>query len=68
MTKRLVDLDDDLLDEARSVSGDGSITGTIVLALQELVRRQRALKYIQELQAGMSKDLDDPEVLKAAQR
>lgn len=46
-----LDLPEDLLDEARAALGFKSKTDTIVLALRELVRRQR----LDELKAMMGK-------------
>ena len=55
-----LDLPADLLEEARAALGFKSKTDTIVLALRELVRRQR----LDELKALMGKirlDIDIPE-------
>ena len=55
-----LDLPEDLLDEARRGLGFKSKTDTIVLALRELVRRQR----LEELKALMGKvrlNIDVPE-------
>jgi Arc/MetJ family transcription regulator len=54
-----LDLPEDLLEEARAALGFKSKTDTIVLALRELVRRQR----LDELKALLGKvrlDLDIP--------
>lgn len=54
-----LDLPEDLLEEARAALGFKSKTDTIVLALRELVRRQR----LDELKALMGKvrlDIDIP--------
>jgi Arc/MetJ family transcription regulator len=55
-----LDLPEDLLEEARAALGFKSKTDTIVLALRELVRRQR----LDELKALMGKvrlNIDVPE-------
>ncbi len=68
MARTLLDLNDDLLKEAMALSGAGTKVATVTVALQELVRRRRAEQFGQRLLTGTAADLDDPEVISAAQR
>jgi Arc/MetJ family transcription regulator len=52
-----LDLPEDLLDEARAALGFKSKTDTIVLALRELVRRQR-LEQLKALMGRVELDVD----------
>ncbi len=49
MTKRLVDIDDELLEQARAVSGAGTIKGTVAVALRRLVDQDRAVRHVKRL-------------------
>ena len=68
MARTLLDLNDDLLKEAMALSGAGTKVATVTVALQELVRRRRAEQFGHRLLTGTAADLDDPEVISAAQR
>jgi Arc/MetJ family transcription regulator len=54
-----LDLPDDLLEEARNALGFKSKTDTIVLALRELVRRQR-IEQLKALMGHVHLDVDIP--------
>jgi Arc/MetJ family transcription regulator len=54
-----LDLPEDLLEEARSALGFKSKTDTIVLALRELVRRQR-IEQLKALMGHVHLDVDLP--------
>ncbi len=68
MTKRLVDIDDDLLAEAREALGTDTMKATVNQALKrvsdETILRRHAIRLM--TMEGM--DLDDPEVMKGAWR
>jgi hypothetical protein len=49
MTKRLVEINDDLLDRARAIAGVGTITGTVTVALQRLVDQDTAVRHVHRL-------------------
>lgn len=68
MTKRLVDIDDDLLAKAREILGADTIKDTVNGALRELTRRQLRLRLLRRLMTMEGLDLDDPEVMKGAWR
>ena len=54
-----LDLPEDLLEEARTALGFKSKTDTIVMALRELVRRQR-LEKLKALMGRVNLDVDIP--------
>lgn len=55
--KRLVDIDDDLLERARSIAGTGTIKDTVNAALQRLVDDERVLRHIERLRGSGALDL-----------
>lgn len=57
MTKRLVDIDDGLLDRARSVAGTDTIKDTVNTALQRLVDEEKVLRHVARLRGPGSLDL-----------
>lgn len=69
MSKRLVDIDDDVLEQARQVLGTSTLKDTVNTALAESVRaaHRRALTS-EDLRrfAEAAKDLGDPEVMARA--
>lgn len=58
MTKRLVDIDDDLLERARSAAGTDTIKATVDTALRQLVDHERVLRHIDRLRGAGALDLD----------
>jgi Arc/MetJ family transcription regulator len=65
MTKRLVEIDDELLDRARSVMGTETIKATVQAALQRVVDQDTALEHIARLR---QKDALDLEIIEEARR
>jgi len=69
MTKRLVDIDDDVLTEARRALGTTTIKDTVTAALQDAARaasrRSVDLAALRRF-ADASRDLRDPEVMSRA--
>jgi Arc/MetJ family transcription regulator len=55
--KRLVDIDDDLLERARSVAGTDTIKDTVNVALRRLVDDERVLRHIERLRGSGALDL-----------
>lgn len=49
MTKRLVEIDDDLLARARAAAGTETIKATVETALQRLVDRETAVRHVARL-------------------
>lgn len=65
MTKRLVEIDDELLGQARVAAGTKTIKATVETALQRLVDRDTALRHVARLR---KKDALDLAVLEEARR
>lgn len=57
MTKRLVEIDDDLLERARSIAGSGTIKETVNAALQRLVDDERVMRHVERLRGSGALDL-----------
>jgi Arc/MetJ family transcription regulator len=57
MTKRLVEIDDDLLERARSISGKGTIKETVNAALQQLVDDETVIRHVERLRGPGALDL-----------
>jgi Arc/MetJ family transcription regulator len=57
MAKRLVEIDDDLLERARSVSGSGTIKETVNTALQRLVDDEKVMRHMERLRGSGALDL-----------
>jgi Arc/MetJ family transcription regulator len=55
--KRLVDIDDDLLERARSVAGTATIKETVNAGLQRLVDDEAVRRHIERLRGRGSLDL-----------
>lgn len=69
MTKRLVDIDDEVLQEARRVLGTATLKETVNTALEETVKvawRRSISKEDLRRGAAACKDLADPEVMARA--
>ncbi|MGI8875619.1 MAG: type II toxin-antitoxin system VapB family antitoxin [Egibacteraceae bacterium] len=69
MVKRLVDIDDDVLEEARRVLGASTIKETVNTALEETVKAawRRSITREDLQRAGeLLQDLGDPEVMAKA--
>ena len=69
MTKRLVDVDDDVLEEARNVLGTATLKDTVNESLRETVRaahrRQLTVEDLRRV-GELLTDLGDPEVMAKA--
>lgn len=72
MTKRLIDIEDSLLEQARTMLRTNTIKDTVITALQQAVQSSRRLKDVDEVAlqhfAAAAADLGDPEVMAAAWR
>lgn len=67
MTKKLIDIDDDLLTEAKAVLGTRTWKATVNGALDDVVRRHERRQYLKYL-ASDDHDLNNPEVMDGAWR
>ncbi|MCU0281469.1 MAG: DUF2191 domain-containing protein [Acidimicrobiia bacterium] len=63
MTKRLIDIDDGLLERARIVAAAGTIRSTVEIALQRLVDQDTALRHVRRLRGAGALD---PALVEAA--
>ena len=52
VTKRLVDIDDQLLERAKAVSGEKTIKGTVEAALKKLTQDEILMRHIERLKRG----------------
>lgn len=68
MTKRLVDIDDELLARAKELLHTTTIKETVNRALDDSVRLQLRRRFVDRLSRMEGLDLDDPEVMKGAWR
>ena len=68
MTKRLVDIDDDLLQEATSVLRASTMKEAVHRALESVVVADRRRRHAQRLAGMQGLDLDKPEVMAGAWR
>ncbi|RIS64244.1 DUF2191 domain-containing protein [Mycobacteroides abscessus] len=68
MAKRLVEIDDALLDSAREALGSKGVTGTVRAALEEAVASRARAQQIEWLTSGGLDKLADPEVRDAVWR
>ena len=68
MTKTLIDVDDDLLEQAMRLTGATTKKAAVNAALAQTVRRGEALGYVDMLRSGVAIDLDDADVTADAQR
>ena len=68
MTKTLIDVDDELLEQAMRLTGATTKKAAVNAALAQTVRRGEALGYIDMLRSGAAIELDDADVIADAQR
>lgn len=68
MGKRLVDIDDRLLEQAREILGTATMKDTVNRSLAEVVRAQRRRRHAQRLASMEGLDLDQPQVMNEAWR
>ena len=68
MTKRLVDIDDDLLAEARVLTGAATMKEAVNAALQQVIDTELRRRHLQRLETGAGTDLADDDVMRTAWR
>jgi len=68
MTKRLVDVDDELLDQARELLGAATMKETVNRALQSVIDADLRRRHADRLASMKGLDLDDPDVMSGAWR
>lgn len=68
MTKTLVDIEDDLLEQVATELGTKTKKDTINSALRDVLRRRTVANHVEFIRSGAFRDLGDPEVTKQAWR
>ena len=68
MTKRLIDIDDDLLAEASEILGTQTMKETVDEALSEVRRAELRRQLVDQLSTMEGLDLDNDEVMARAWR
>ena len=58
VTKRLVDIDDELLERARVISGADTMKATVEIALRRLVDQDTAFRHVARLRKPGALDLE----------
>lgn len=68
MTKRLVDIDDELLNKARHLAGEATMKDTVNTALQQFIDADLRRQHLRRLVTGDGIDLADEDTMQAAWR
>ncbi|MXY02383.1 MAG: type II toxin-antitoxin system VapB family antitoxin [Acidimicrobiales bacterium] len=68
MTKRLVDIDDELLEQARLITGALTMKDTVNAALQNTVDAELRLRHAHRIAGRCGTDIADDEVMSGAWR
>lgn len=68
ITKRLVDIDDAALEQARELLGGATIKDTVNTALREFSDRDTRIRLFARIQQLAAEDLGDPDIMKGTQR
>lgn len=68
MTKRLVDIDDELLDQAIELTDAPTMKEAVNTALRELVDAELRRRHMRRLEIGEGIDLADDDVMRSAWR
>ncbi len=68
MTKRLIDIDDGLLDQARTLTGATTIKETVNTSLREVINAELRRQHLARLVTGEGTDIANDEVTADAWR
>ena len=68
ITKRLIDIDDNALEQARELLGGATIKDTVNTALREFSDRDTRIRLFAHIQQLAVEDLGDPEIMKGTRR
>jgi Arc/MetJ family transcription regulator len=68
MSKRLVDIDDELLNEASSILGASTMKETVNRSLEAVVLAARRRRHADRLESMRGLDLDKPKIMAGAWR
>jgi Arc/MetJ family transcription regulator len=66
VTKRLIEIDDELLANAQRILGAPTMKAAVTEALEEVVKHELRMQHLQRLATMDGLDLDKPEVMKGA--
>ncbi|MGH9170967.1 MAG: type II toxin-antitoxin system VapB family antitoxin [Acidimicrobiales bacterium] len=66
MTKRLIDVDDDKLDEVRTLLGTRTLKATVDTAFDEVLALERRRRALLAQRQAVSDEMADPELRRAA--
>ena len=66
MTKRLVDIADEKLDQAREILGETTLKGTVNAALDEVIALDRRRRLLERLTNQSGIDLAEDDVMREA--
>lgn len=68
MSKRLIDVDDEVLEQARALLEGATIKDTVNTALQEFCNRDTMLRLLSHLQQLGAEDLGDEDIMDGVHR
>jgi Arc/MetJ family transcription regulator len=68
VTKRLVDIDDDLLEKAKEILDADTIKETVNRSLGEVIAMRLRMEHFERLRTGAGTDIADDEVMSGAWR
>lgn len=68
VTKRLIEIDDALLDDARELLGAKTMKDTVNVALRQLIDTELRRRHLTRLESGEGLDLADENVMRGAWR
>lgn len=68
IAKRLIDIDDAALEQARELLGGATIKDTVNTALREFSDRDTRIRLFAHIQQLAAEDLGDPDIMKESRR
>ena len=68
ITKRLIDIDDTALEQARDLLGGATIKDTVNTALREFSDRDTRMRLFAHIQQLAAEDLGNPDIMKKSRR
>ena len=68
VTKRLIDIDDELLADVQNAMGTATMKETVNTALRQALSAHKARQHLEHLRSLPDFDLSDPEVMEGAWR
>lgn len=68
VTKRLIDIDDEALEQARTLLKGATVKETVNIALQDFCHRDAMVGLLAHIQKLAAEDLGDPQVMEGVHR